>query len=165
MRAVLRFLPLPCLLLALWLLLNDSLSAGQITLGVLLALTLTGALAASQLRPLRAHPRRLLLAVRLLAHVAWDIAVSNVAVACIIWKGRKADITPGFIRIPLRLRDPHGLAALACIVTYTPGTVWAEYAEAEGVLTLHVLDLKDESAWLRIIQQRYERPLLEIFEP
>ncbi|WP_211242685.1 Na+/H+ antiporter subunit E, partial [Halopseudomonas bauzanensis] len=31
-----------------------------------------------------------------------------------------------FIRIPLDLRDPHGLAVLACIINSTPGTVWVE---------------------------------------
>ena len=62
------------------------------------------------------------------------------------------------------MKDPHGLAALSCIVTYTPGTVWAEFAEEEGLLTLHVLDLKDEAYWIHKIQHDYERPLKEIFE-
>src|SRR3546814_943664 len=90
--------------------------------------------------------------------------LSNIAVARIIWLGKHADATPGFLKIPLRIRDPHGLAALACIVTYTPGTVWSDYSEAEQLLTLHVLDLKDEAEWFHTIQQRYERPLMEIFE-
>lgn len=164
MKRLLDPLVLPALLLALWLLLNDSLSAGQIALGLLLAILLTAALAASQLRPLRASPRHPLIALKLIGQVAWDIAKSNIAVARIIWQGKRSDATPGFIQIPLRLRDPHGLAALACIVTYTPGTVWSEYSDQDGILTLHVLDLKDEQAWLDIIQLRYERPLLEIFK-
>ena len=57
-----------------------------------------------------------------------------------------------------------GLEALACIITYTPGTVWARLSEGENLLTLHVLDLKDESHWIRTIKQRYEHPLMEIFE-
>ena len=32
------------------------------------------------------------------------------------------------------------------------------------VLTIHVLDLIDESEWIRTIKNRYERRLLEIFE-
>jgi multicomponent K+:H+ antiporter subunit E len=31
-------------------------------------------------------------------------------------------------------------------------------------LTLHVLDLQDEAAWIRTIKRRYERPLMEIFQ-
>ena len=44
---------------------------------------------------------------------------------------------------------PRGLAVLACIVTATPGTSWAHYEAAANVLTLHVLDLVDEEAWVR----------------
>ena len=70
----------------------------------------------------------------------------------------------GFLQIPLEMRDPHGLAMLAVIITATPGTVWAGHDPADNVLTLHVLDLQDEAAWLQTIKQRYERPLMEIFE-
>ncbi|MCC2596654.1 Na+/H+ antiporter subunit E [Pusillimonas sp. MFBS29] len=162
MRRLQTLLMLPVILLVIWLLLNDSFSAGQIVLGTILAILL--AWAASNLRPLRATPKHPLIAMRLIVHVAIDIAKSNIAVGRIVWLGARANATPGFIRIPLRIRDPHGLAALACIVTYTPGTVWSDYSEEDSLLTLHVLDLKDESEWLYTIQQRYERPLLEIFE-
>lgn len=162
MKRYLHRLILPLLLLALWLLLNDTLSPEQFALGALLALLLGWA--AMALRPLQAYPKRPLTAIKLLWHVATDIAYSNIAVARIIWLGRKSNATPGFVKIPLLIRDPHGLAALACIITYTPGTVWADYSENDSQLVLHVLDLKDESQWLRTIQQRYERPLMEIFE-
>jgi multicomponent K+:H+ antiporter subunit E len=62
------------------------------------------------------------------------------------------------------MRDPYGLAALACIITATPGTVWVEYDSAQGTMLLHVLDLVDEEEWVRIIKDRYERRLMEIFE-
>jgi multicomponent K+:H+ antiporter subunit E len=53
---------------------------------------------------------------------------------------------------------------LACIITATPGTVWAGLSPDGGSLTLHVLDLQDEVTLIRIIKQRYERRLMEIFE-
>lgn len=162
MRRYLHRLILPLLLLALWLLLNDTLSPGQFVLGAILALLLGWA--AMALRPLQAYPKKPLVAIKLIWHVAVDIFHSNIAVARIIWLGSKANATPGFVKIPLRIRDPHGLAALACIVTYTPGTVWSDFSEDDGLLVLHVLDLKDESQWLHTIQYRYERPLMEIFE-
>jgi multicomponent K+:H+ antiporter subunit E len=31
-------------------------------------------------------------------------------------------------------------------------------------MLLHVLDLIDETEWVQIIKQRYEKPLMEIFE-
>jgi multicomponent K+:H+ antiporter subunit E len=164
MKRFLSPLGMPLVLLILWLLLNDSLSIGNIVLGAVLAALLGLALAASKLRPVRAYPKHPLTILRLIWHVAVDITNSNIAVARLIWLGRRANATPGFLKIPLRIRDPHGLAALACIVTYTPGTVWSDYSETDDILTLHVLDLKDEAYWLRTIQQRYESPLMEIFE-
>ena len=68
------------------------------------------------------------------------------------------------MRIPLDMRDPYGLAALACIITATPGTLWVEYDSADNTMLLHVLDLIDEEEWVRIIKDRYERRLMEIFE-
>jgi multicomponent K+:H+ antiporter subunit E len=63
----------------------------------------------------------------------------------------------------LDLRHPGGLAVLACIVTATPGTSWARYDATRNVLTLHVLDLVDEGAWVTQFKQRYEKALMEIF--
>ena len=67
--------------------------------------------------------------------------------------------TEGFSR-PL----PTVLTVLSMIVTSAPGTVWVEYAEDVGRLTLHVLDLKDEAEWIVWIKRRYEAPLIGIFE-
>jgi multicomponent K+:H+ antiporter subunit E len=160
-KSFLSWLILPCILLAVWLLLNRSLAPGQILLGAALGLAL--AWLAMALRPLRAMLRRPWKLAPLLARVVYDVAKSNVQVARLIWLGPPSH-SPGFMHIPLSLRDPHGLALLACIITYTPGTVWAGFSEETGVLTLHVLDLKDRQYWVNLIQQRYERPLKEIFE-
>jgi multicomponent K+:H+ antiporter subunit E len=94
-----------------------------------------------------------------------DVVRSNIAVARIIlgFTGRR-EIHSGFVHIPLDLRDPHGLGALAMIVTATPGTVWAGLSPNDDVLTLHVLDLRDEQAWIDLIKGRYEARLLRIFE-
>ncbi len=53
---------------------------------------------------------------------------------------------------------------LACIVTSTPGTVWAGLSPDGATLTLHVLDLQDEDEWIRTIKRRYESRLMEIFQ-
>ena len=157
----LYFLFLPTFLFVLWLVLNQSMAAGQGALGLALALWFTWA--ASRLRPLRARPRRLWKAVPLFLHVTADIIRSNVAVARLILNPGPNDFSPGFIMIPLTMRDPHGLAMLACIVTYTPGTVWVELTD-DHRLKLHVLDLQHEGDWIKLVQERYERPLMEIFE-
>ena len=63
-----------------------------------------------------------------------------------------------------QLRDPTALAALAVIVTSTPGTAWLDWDAARGRLLLHVLDLGDEDEWRDLVNNRYGRMLKEIFE-
>jgi multicomponent K+:H+ antiporter subunit E len=158
-----RLLPFPIAsvsLLVLWLLLNQSLSLGHILLGGAVALVAGWGLSA--LDPPRARPRRLGVLFRLAVLVVADIVRSNVAVALIIL-GFERRRTSGFVEIALELRDPYGLAMLACIITSTPGTLWVDFNEASGTLTIHVLDLVDKTEWVRTIKGRYERLLLEIF--
>lgn len=153
---------LPVFLALMWLLLNDSLSPGHVVLGGVIALAVTAAVAT--LRPLPAWPRRLYAALGLIWHVFIDIVRSNLAVGRIVLGAARYRPNIEFIKIPLDLRDPHGLAMLTIIITGTPGTVWSGHDVENNVLTLHVLDLHDEAAWVRTVKQRYERPLMEIFE-
>lgn len=150
-------------LVAMWLLLNQTLALGHIVLGTLLALLLTWA--TRRLRPLQPTPKRLELVPLLLARVLRDIVRSNLAVGRIVLGlVRDREVRSGFVDIPLDMRDPHALAVLAGIVTSTPGTVWVDLAPDGSRVTLHVLDLRDEQDWIDWIKQRYERLLMEIFE-
>jgi multicomponent K+:H+ antiporter subunit E len=162
MKAWLPFPLLSACLLAMWLLLNQTLAVGHVLLGGVLALL--GGWTARALQPPRVrirHPRAI---VRLFFLVLADIIRSNIAVARIILGPRYRSVTSGFVMIPLDLRDPHGLAVLAGIITATPGTLWAGFDAANGVLMIHTLDLIDEDAWISTIKGGYERLLLEIFE-
>jgi multicomponent K+:H+ antiporter subunit E len=149
-------------LIAIWLLLNHALAPAQVVLG--LALSLLLAWLGSTLRPLRAKLSRRDRAGALFFVVTWDIVRSNFAVARIVLglTGRR-EVRSGFVQIPLDLQDDHGLAVLACIVTSTPGTVWAGLSPDRATLTLHVLDLDDEQHWIQLIKRRYERRLMGIF--
>ena len=146
--------------LAGWLMLNETLSLGNILLGA--GVGLVGGWAYAALELPKARPRYLVTMVRLVVLVFADVVRSNVAVARIIL-GFEQRRTSGFVEIPLELRDPYGLAMLACIITSTPGTLWVDFNEASGTLTIHVLDLVDKTEWVRTIKSRYERLLLEIF--
>lgn len=156
----------PTLVLALtglWLLLNQTLAPAHIVLGLVIAAGL--AWSTSALRPLHARIRRLDIAAFLLLIVLKDIVHSNFSVArVVLGLIRHRKVRSGFVRIPLELRDPHGLAALAAIITSTPGTVWVGLSPDDSTLTLHVLDLTNEDQWIRTIKQRYEAPLRRIFE-
>ena len=159
-----KLLPYPiasAIFLGFWLLLNQSLSTGQLLLGASMALIGGWALAA--LEQPKARPRRPLTILRLALIVFADIVKSNIAVARIILGFGRRERRPGFVDIPLELRDPYGLALLACIITSTPGTLWVKFEEPAGTLTIHVLDLVDKAEWISTIKSRYEQPLLEIF--
>lgn len=159
-----RWLPYPilsALLLLIWLLLNQSVAPGTILLGALLGVALAKVF--GLLRPPKARLRHYPLLGRLLVRVVCDIVRSNIAVARIVLR-RDVELRSGFVAIPLTLTDQHGLAVLACIITSTPGTIWVSYDSSANILLIHVLDLVDEAGWIDSIKQRYERPLLEVFQ-
>jgi multicomponent K+:H+ antiporter subunit E len=161
-----RLIPYPLFslfLLAIWLLLNATLAPAHIVLG--LALGVVGGLVLARLQPPagRVHLRAAALAA-LLWLIFLDIVRSNVAVLRIVLHPATRGRTSGFLSLPLKLRHPGGLAILACIITATPGTSWARYDAAGNVLTIHMLDLVDEQAWIAQFKDRYERRLVEIFE-
>ena len=150
------------LLFGLWLLLNQTLAAGHVILGALVAFAASHAF--TLLDPSPTLLRRPITMFRLIALVLVDIVRSNIAVARMIMYPDTRNRTSGFVDIPLELRHPAALAALACIITATPGTCWARYDSARGILTMHILDLVDDERWVRTIKDRYERRLMEIFE-
>ena len=163
-----RWLPFPLLwlsLTALWLLLNQTLWVGHVLLGG--GLAFAACLAYRRLEePRPARPglwRRAAVAARLFADVSIDIVRSNLAVMRIVLNPG-IHKTAGFLDIPIELRDARALATLAFIVTATPGTAWAHHDADRGILTLHILDLIDEADWIRIVKDRYESRLKEIFE-
>lgn len=159
-----RWLPYPLLslLLALiWLVLNQSMAPGTLLLGALLGIGLGRVY--HLLEPPKAHIRHFLLLGRLLLRVIGDIVRSNFAVAHLVL-GRERHVRSGFVAIPLTLTERHGLAMLAGIITSTPGTIWVSHDPDLNILVIHVLDLVDPQAEIDAIKQRYERPLLEIFQ-
>ena len=150
------------LLLALWLVLNESVAPADVLVGS--AVALLGTAAFARLEPEAPRLRRPTAALGLLVAFLADMVRSNFAVARIVLGLGRRSRTAGFIAFRLELRHPAGLAAMACMVTSTPGTSWVRYEAADGRLTLHVLDLEDEAAWIALFKQRYEKRLMEIFE-
>jgi multicomponent K+:H+ antiporter subunit E len=158
-----RWLPAPILsasLWAIWLLLNNTLAPPQVVLGALLALAIP--LYAGRLWPERPRPRRPGVALRLLLRVLRDIVLSNLEVARRVL-GPEARLRPGFVWLPLSVRDPYAIATLAGIISLTPGTLSAELSPDRRHLLIHALHLEHPEALVADIKARYEAPLLEIF--
>jgi multicomponent K+:H+ antiporter subunit E len=158
----LRFPLLWLALVAVWLVLNRTLTVGDVILGSLVALC--AVLGLARLQPPSTRVRRPLTVVRLAGVVLLDIVRSSLAVATIVLRPGARGRVAGFVDIPLDTHHPVALAALACIITATPGTAWARYDSRANVVTIHVLDLVDGPALVRTIKDRYEAKLKEVFE-
>ena len=159
-----RWLPTPLIslaLLLLWLMLNQSIEPAHILLGALIAIAVP--LLVAPLRPTPVRVSRPLTVVRLTVYALIEILRScfNICTLILFGGGR---LNSQFIRIPLDLRDPHGLAVLACIINSTPGTVWVEIIPGSHDLALHVFDLHDAAWWVNMIKTKLEQPLIDIFE-
>ena len=164
---MMRWLPHPLVSLALcllWLLLNQAFDAANILLGALLGVVVP--VLVRNLQPL-GYPRLRapLTFIRLLGMAGVEIVRSCFNVCRIILLADYGKVNSQFIRIPLTITDPYGLAMLSCLINMTPGTVWVEILPERYELSLHVFDLHDEQWWIDTIKTRYERPLIDIFEP
>lgn len=153
-------LPMAVTVFAVWLLLMGKVDAGSVTIGLALAVLLPAV--GQRLRPARASMRRPWVALRLAGVVLWDIVLSNVNVARLIL-GREARLRPHFVWIPLDVTNPYGIAALAGIITMTPGTVTVGLSEDRRHLLVHFLDVDDTAEAAAQIKARYEAPLREVF--
>jgi multicomponent K+:H+ antiporter subunit E len=161
-----RWLPSPLtsgMLLLLWLLLNQSLEAGHILLGAMLAVC-APLLAEPFIRPIGyPRPAKPLALIRLLRTALVEIVHSTITVSrLILFPGRDGPNSQ-FIRIPLDLRNPYGLALLSCLINTIPGTVWVELLPDRHELVMHVFDLHDEQWWIDTIKTHYEKPIIDIF--
>jgi multicomponent K+:H+ antiporter subunit E len=161
-----RYFPAPWFSVALavlWLLLNGSVSPGNLILALLLGFL--APLLMAPLRPLPVSIRRPGVIVRLFLLVGRDVVLSNLEVAWTVWNAQRKPPRSVFVKVPLELHDANGLAALAMITTVIPGTVWSELALDRSVLLMHVFDMKvDEAQFIEHFKITYERPLMEIFQ-
>lgn len=160
-----RLVPSPWLSAAIfagWLLLARSAGAGALLLGALLALAVPPLFA--PLRPTPGPLRRWGVLARLVARVGGEVVRSALQVGAGVLRARRRPPRGDFVRLPLLVRDPHALAALAVITAVVPGTVWTELAADGSSLLLHVFDLDDAADFVERFERDYERPLREIFE-
>ena len=159
-RRFLPSLPLTLAIIAFWMLLVSEINAAQFTLAVVLGLVIP--LYATRIDREFARFGTLRPLPKLLVVLVWDILVCNVRVARQVLS-RESKIHSSFIWYPLEIGNIHGITALACCITLTPGTVTAALSDDRRYLLVHVLDLEDEAGLVADIKRRYERPLMEIF--
>lgn len=159
-----KMIPHPLFSLALfvmWLLLVNSIAPGHMVLGFLFGIFiphLTGSFWTERTNLCRPG-----LLLKLMFMVLLDIVTANLVVARLILVPRRV-LRPGFIRLPLDVREPLAITLLAGIISLTPGTVSADLSSDRRHLLIHCLDLDDEGMLMTRIKHRYETPIREIFQ-
>ena len=158
-----RILPQPAMsviLLATWLLVQNSVSVGLVVLGVLLSVGIPWSVA----RFWPEYPRRVryLPLIHLVGIVLVDILVANLAVARLTL-GPRSRLMPRFFEAPIDLRQPYAITLFASIISLTPGTVVINLSEDQRTLLLHSLNVADPDAFIARIKGVHETLLGEIF--
>ena len=159
-----RNLPMPWTSLVVfigWQMLMGSVSLLSVLSGLLFAWGLPKL--TSRFVPAVSGASKPMVIMRLMVVVLIDIIKGNVIVARLVL-GPLSKLNPIFITVPVETDHPYVISLLASIITMTPGTVSAHLRLDGKILLIHALDVGDINALIDDIHQRYERPLLEIFE-
>jgi multicomponent K+:H+ antiporter subunit E len=165
MNMISRLVPRPLIAIAcalVFVLLVNEITLGAVVLGAIIGLVV--AYLSDRYWPGKPRPRKPLAIIAYLAIVMRDIIVSNIDVAKLVLFHRGSDLRSRFITIPLDLRSPEAIAALAGTITLTPGTLSADVSADGRALLVHCLNVEDPDAAVADIKDRYERRLKEIFE-
>lgn len=153
---------LTVLLTGVWLMLYNTVTLGTVVFGLILGILIP--IITAPYWPNRPKLKNPLMIVEYAIVVTWDIIVANFIVAwTILFKSNK-EIHSAWVTIPLEIRSPEAITALAGTITMTPGTVSADTSADGRSLLVHCLDSRETDAVRDEIKQRYERRLKEIFE-
>ncbi|MFN3580032.1 MAG: Na+/H+ antiporter subunit E [Pseudomonas sp.] len=160
-RALLPHPWLSLFLVLVWQLIMNEQSFGNLLMGLVLAWGI----------PLITHPfwpnpptlHRPGVLLRFVLRVLGDIVTANLEVAKLIL-GPSINLRPAFVEYPLDLTHDFAISLLASTISLTPGTVSSELSEDRRTLLIHALDVGDEAELIATIKQRYESPLMEVFE-
>ena len=162
MRARLFPHPLLTLLLAVvWVMLVNDISWGSALFGLLLGIGISQLTSAYW--PGRPKVRNPLAIIEYAGIVFYDIIVSNLQVAYLVLFRRGASLRSRFVTVPIDLKSPEAIVALAGTITMTPGTLSADFSADGRSLLVHCLETGDTDDTVATIKSRYERRLMRIF--
>jgi multicomponent Na+:H+ antiporter subunit E len=159
-----RRLALGAVLVAVWVLLWDGITWGQVLAGIVVATGLVLALPSPPPRPggggltFRPVP-----ALRLLAWFAWQFVLSNLSVARAVLFPRRW-VRTGVLHVELRATSPTLAALVSNLTALTPGMQPVDGRPDGSAIDIHVLSLLDEDASRRVVQQ-LEDLVLGAFDP
>lgn len=159
-----RLFPHPLLsltLLAVWLMLVNKVTPGNVLLGGFLGIVVP--ILTSPYWPGRPALKRPFMSVPYVLIVFWDIIVASIQVAQIVLFKPRSKIHSQWVVVPLDLTSPEAITVLAGTITMTPGTVSALVSSDGTALLVHCLHTDDPDSIRDEIKTRYEARLKEIF--
>lgn len=159
-----HLLPHPALsamLVVVWMLLLNELTFGALVLAVVLGVLVP--LITSRFWPDRPAVRFGPDMIGYLGIVLFDILIANFQVAWLIMTRRNMALRSQWLVIPLDLRSPEAITALAGTISLTPGTVSSDISSCGRALLVHAIDVADPEAEVARIKRRYEVRLLKVF--
>ncbi len=145
----------------IWLLLNNTLAAGHVLLGLVLGWLIPVLTPGFWPEPLQFH--RPMTLMKLAWVFLWDILVANLNVAQVIL-GSQEKIKSGFFVVPLDIKKELTISLLAHTISLTPGTLSVELGQDKSCLIVHALDMANPLDLIEEIKSRYEAPLKRVFE-
>lgn len=151
---------LTVILWLIWLLLNNTVAAGHMVLGLILAVIIP--LLTSSFWPEKIKIKAPLVLFKFLGTVLWDILIANLMVSKLIL-GPNNNLKPAFFNIELDIQNPLGISFLANTISLTPGTVSCDLNADGNSLLVHALHAEDIDSIIEQIKQRYETPLIKVF--
>lgn len=161
MRRLVPHPGLSALLLIVWLLLANGITAGSVGLGAVFALVLP-----KVTQPFWPDRPRLRIGRAWLGYIAivlLDILVANIQVARLVLFRRNRDLRTRWLVVPVDLDTPEAITVLAGTISLTPGTVSSDLSADGRSLLVHALDVTDEAAEVARIKFRYEARLKRMF--
>lgn len=90
-----------------------------------------------------------------------ELLLSSIAVAKAAF-ARDPNVTPAIIAVPIALRTDLGIAALANLVSLTPGTTSLHVDDQRSTLYVHCLDAPSAERVVQEIKNTFERRIREI---
>lgn len=147
-------------LFVIWQFLADGVTGASVVMGLILAIIIPQI--SHSFWPDSPRVRKPWVLIRYFVVVVYDIIVASVSVAILILNPRRP--RPAFISYPLTLEHPMGITILASTISLTPGTVSTDVSDDGTLLLIHALDVDNSDELIQSIRQRYEKPLLEMFQ-
>lgn len=148
------------LLFVVWIFLTNTFTFGNVLLAAILAWII--AVVFGSLQPERLPVFKPLRVIKYVLVLLGDIIASNIVVAEQVL-GPLGKLKPGFVAIPLELKESLPITLLASTISLTPGTVSTEVSDDKRTLYVHALHVENEPKLVARIKNRYETPLKEIF--